>query len=250
MTSSHPQARVVHTVVHSLVTSLHAPLPTRPEIKDFLREDGLCGLCGFCFSTFFFFLVCLLVFCQEVCSTCKYVLSDRTLYVLLMSRSCPYCMRCSEWKTEIKKALYFVSESQGLSFVHILDGNCIYSQQRPSGGSSLMLSALPHVVQGVLHWKCCAAGVFDFFLTFFWSPFPLLSSTFLSTLSQRVWRQVFGLHFASPQVTLCISGQPACVLPNAEVHCVKFGLIHGFYIGGKFKTLPISTILELDTAVQ
>lgn len=129
----------------------------------------------FVFSRFF---VCLF-FCREVCSTCKYVLSDRTLYVAL-SRSCPYCMRCSEWKTGIKKALYFVSESQGLSFVHILDENCIYSQQRPSGGSSLMLSALLHVVWGVSQWKCCAAGVFDCLLL----PLLISISSFLPLSSQ------------------------------------------------------------------
>lgn len=56
----------------------------------------------------------LLCCCWEVT---LYMLSDWTLYVAL-SRSCAYCMRCSKWKWELKRTLYFVLELQGPSWSH------------------------------------------------------------------------------------------------------------------------------------
>lgn len=47
-----------------------------------------------------------LCFCWEVA---LYMLSEWTLYVAL-SRSCAYCMRCSNWKWGLKRTLHFILE--------------------------------------------------------------------------------------------------------------------------------------------
>lgn len=146
------------------------PLLTRREIKDLLRK----GSTGNILDSVFFVGKLL---------SCKYVLSDWTLYVAL-SRSCPYCMRCSEWKRGLKRRCILSRSSQAFFCPH--PRHTFLSHQHPSRGPFLMLLFLC-VVQGSWDLKCCSSCTLSFppFSSDFLSS-TLLCSPLLSTLSEQI----------------------------------------------------------------
>lgn len=64
-----------------------------------------------------------LCFCWEVA---LYMLSDWTLYVALC-RSCPYCMRCSEWKWGLKGHCILSRRYKGPFWSHSSLKGCTFS---------------------------------------------------------------------------------------------------------------------------
>lgn len=175
-----------------LYTQLFTPqlLHCMPSFQRVQRSKTSCAKTNsvdsvlYVFSCLFFvcFFVRKFALLAKMCSVTELCMLPSLVHVLTV-------WDVANGKRGLKRRCILCRTRKAFSFVHIQEQTCIYSLQRPSGGSSLKLSALLHVVE-VSRIKSVAPPVYStvlFYLTFFWALFPLFSSTLVLTLSQRGW---------------------------------------------------------------